>query len=470
MKKLILISLLSIFFAELWYSCEKSNEYAALCEITFSIFDTNNQSKSLKSADLDLVEKIVITILKEDNSITAYASTELEVYKLEDYFLSQKIALVEGAYKITEFFLIDSENNVIFAIPVEGSDQAVNVSKPLPIHFSVVKDNSTSIEVEVLSTDDLLPTDFGLNWFNMKEPPIFSFLVSVSELGSNNLLGGTFTLTSGVYSYTKTLQPVGANIITVLDNLEIYEIKITNTDYEDYQHDFTNEELKQYDTIPLIIEQTKVNNAGLIFWNKLGSQEEIESSEIGPDMIMINSPDFEQGVFNNGMNPYSGGFARFTPPEPDLEEGCLEFWIKPNYNTPSTQTRFFIDFNEEQTNNTNWGTKGISFYHHFNNNLSCALFLDHYGDLCTINTQCPDFSTGDKIHLAVTWKTGRALEIYYNGDLLAQSSELLTESTLPWAEFNVGTSWDENRPFEGVIDNLKMWNYAKTDFSDRFDE
>ncbi|NOQ27751.1 MAG: hypothetical protein GQ564_20500, partial [Bacteroidales bacterium] len=150
--------------------------------------------------------------------------------------------------------------NVIYASPMELSVLAQNVDDPLPIDFVITANVSSILEIEVLSTENLTPEDFGLVSLHLLEVETFQFLVSVSELGSNQLLAAELKISNGSYVYIQNLDSIVNNIVTVKDGFDEYIIEIIETGYETYIDTITNTVLKSYESTPFVIELIPVDN------------------------------------------------------------------------------------------------------------------------------------------------------------------------------------------------------------------
>ncbi len=127
----------------------------------------------LRSADkqkLSDVRSAVITITKDGK---VYEDFKLKVIKVNLWgssnFTTEDIKLKVGdGYKLEHFALKNDEGKVIFASPKKGSALASKVSKPLAIDFSIKKNERTAVEVEVISTANTTPADFGYAYFIIK--------------------------------------------------------------------------------------------------------------------------------------------------------------------------------------------------------------------------------------------------------------------------------------------------------------
>jgi uncharacterized protein (TIGR02145 family) len=248
-------------------TCKKENNgpEASENEVSFSISVSNlNNASTLKSTmdySLDDVKKIVLTIVNNDGSSTKYSDAEINIFDMNGAYFSQKLTLKIGSYHLIAFYLIDANGNTIYAAPGRFSQEAQNVSEPLPIIFSISKDDRTMVPVEILSTVHHTPEQFGFNRFPILEIKTFDFLIGVAENESDNLISANLTVTSGSYSYQQSLENVSNNIVTIRDNLSNYLLNVHKDGYFDYTFTFTHDSLIKYQNIqgnlPLSIELDK---------------------------------------------------------------------------------------------------------------------------------------------------------------------------------------------------------------------
>jgi hypothetical protein len=220
----------------------------------------------------------------------------------------------------------------------------------------------------------------------------------------------------------------------------------------------------------------------LVMWNKLGSLFEVENSEVGPNGVPIGEIDFGAAKFDNGVVPKQGDASSgvnfpnniFNP-----ESGTVEFWFNP-YFFPEPYSyglyAFVLNRNEGDlplVMNVYWWGEYTS--------LNFDLFFD-YADALPIEDQSRisynSFSPNlnEPVHVAVVWDRNgiedseQTQRIYVNGELVSFG----TKSN--WGTNNYGitrmatgidSNYEESRY---AMDNIKVYNYAKTDFSDRVNE
>ncbi len=251
--------LLPVFAMLLFIACRNDDIVTQRTnEVTIDVNSIINTFGRSAKADLDDAAFLLVTIESAEGSSTDYSLEKIELYKVEDKFISQKLALPIGDYVLTEFFVTDSDNNITHISPLEESEKAQNVSDPLPIEFTVLTDQITSVNVEVLSSGTSSLDDFGLVGFDLSEIDLFNFLVSVSELGNlENLLDGTITIESGEYLFTKELMAIANNSIVIKDGLSSYEITIEKEGYDSFNYTYSRDDLGYYNSIPLVVELLK---------------------------------------------------------------------------------------------------------------------------------------------------------------------------------------------------------------------
>lgn len=278
------------------------------------------------------------------------------------------------------------------------------------------------------------------------------------------------------------------------------------------------------DTINISMELTAqhsdVISDSLLLWNKLGSQYEVEHSEVGPNGFFDNQEGeltFEQFYHGNGVRyPFLEELSKntckiafdFSEYDFTTEQGCVEFWWKAGYTdndmNPNDEgvdpTGFRVFFSTADTTGHPPGPPHSiesGFLYMYNDNwvperpdMNFLIgvpdtTLSSYAYAVTSQTY-QGFTEDDAVHWACTFdvhgidNSDTTAILYKNGNPIAVSK-------LTWTPYNVGAFWIGNaytaswdptemirelayNPAHGVYDNIKIWNYAKTDFSDRFEE
>ena len=156
MKKQILIAAAILAMVLSWPSCDRAEEEGS---ISFGL--ELSDDAVLKSASSDARIAAALVTIKDQNGALIYDKEYLPVYKFGDQFTTRSLKVPVGKFQLTEFMLVDTMGVVLWAIPVEGSNLAHLVRKPLPIAFDVVADQTTSLPIQVIRVGDHRPGDFG---------------------------------------------------------------------------------------------------------------------------------------------------------------------------------------------------------------------------------------------------------------------------------------------------------------------
>jgi hypothetical protein len=216
-------------------------------------------------------------------------------------------------------------------------------------------------------------------------------------------------------------------------------------------------------------------NRLLVLWNTLGSMAEVGSSAVGtPGTLTIAGAEFVAGRFGGGvLIPASRADQsqqlRFdytlTP------EGTIELWFKQEgYTTNGGQPddgRFHSFWSPDIRPYETRGASLLTYQVPWE-----AWHFDVWDGTDSIrNSIEPTIAAGEWHHLAFTWSSaGDYSEVYLDGALVNRREGTLgiTPTYLP---LQFGFDWDSNtRGVTSVLDNLKIWSVARTDFSDRFTE
>jgi hypothetical protein len=231
---------------------------------------------------------------------------------------------------------------------------------------------------------------------------------------------------------------------------------------------------------------------GLVLWNKLGSDDQIQNSEIGPNGMIIGNISYFPAKFGNGFKPQErtgdhnipDNFIKYENLNLS-QKGCIEFWYQPDWNGPSVG---------HIVNLLNYGlpdgTRGIAIgYNDWQDLLSFDVWNSgsyEWVQKSIIPSQTPGWSTSEPFHIAFTWN-GTDPDLFQRAKIFINGKEV---PAYEWAKGNptlddwgsdfvlhlggriVSGDWDRHNweGSEGVIDNIKIWNYPKIDFSDRFVE
>lgn len=258
----------------------------------------------------------------------------------------------------------------------------------------------------------------------------------------------------------------------------------------------------------------------LLMWNRLESQWNVENSDIGPgfqltsykfadwEEAQITPAMFGNGLFDNddigeGWTNDGGNFFATNVNDMglSLNQGCIEFWFKFKYASSTHNHTYFLGIRNALTdhfpdvytitngyvnmgwNGWHYGSFGKRFFAGIGNSFDSTALNIYTADFSAGPGGHLEFNDGTIFHFACVWDlngidgTTDTLRLYVNGNIEAAGTGTwsTTNGFDPYLYLgsapNYGPSWDHYyNSVKGVTDNIKIWDYAKTDFSDRFEE
>jgi hypothetical protein len=231
---------------------------------------------------------------------------------------------------------------------------------------------------------------------------------------------------------------------------------------------------------------------GLVLWNRLDSDNDVTRSAVGPEG-KFNAGRFVEGRFGKGLelNMQEQFGVTFPLDIVPTSAGCIEFWARLSdfpENLPWGQKPGLIG-----TNDKDEGNRGSIL--HFNGNDGAsngglcvglggigAAGTAQYGNWTYARALGTD-AVSDWHHYALVWNTAgipgvaegtRCIAVFVDGRLNTGLWNGAAAPTGPLAlpkDGRLGLLCHQGLPSGRVVfDNLKIWNYAKTDFGDRTEE
>jgi hypothetical protein len=269
-------------------------------------------------------------------------------------------------------------------------------------------------------------------------------------------------------------------------------------------------------TIFILSNNLYAENGSVLLWNKLGSEEEITHSEVGPGIQLTSyrianweqaqflPAQFEDGLFINhdtdGWINDGGNFFAINLDDVAVtpERGTLALWFTFKYDSSIHNHALFCTIRNALTdhfpsrevhtnviisagwNGWDYGSYGKRFF--FNIGSGSDWVRIYTPDYSAAPGGHLEFFDGSTSHFAFVWdidgidETGDTVRLYVDGNIEASSQETWPTANGFDPYLYLGTApnyggWDHYyNAVKGITDNLVIWDYAKTDFSDRFIE
>ena len=228
-------------------------------------------------------------------------------------------------------------------------------------------------------------------------------------------------------------------------------------------------------------------------WNRLGSSQEVRNSTLGPDGIYLGGGSFGTGKFGGAFYADSNADSRVAMPKLGTinpEAGAIEFWAKiegfgdyidwdghPNF-IEDLGSRDRVYWETYMGFNGNNGTAGGGLAGEVSGNGAGTGSWEQNWYYEQILSEDPD----GWHHYAIVWDADgiagvndgqRVFAIYLDGQLNSHQWDVYQPADLHGVTVEdsyLGLLNNTGGQGTAAIDNLKIWDFAKTDFSDRFVE
>ncbi|WP_158858802.1 receptor L domain-containing protein [Lunatibacter salilacus] len=207
------------------------------------------------------IKEAVITIRKDDGTLTEYEMKRIQVEEQDGYYLTEKIFLPEGSYEVVAFYILGEGNAVMEATPQKTSSLSEDPALSLPIPFEIVpiasdaEDEPVSqLPMNAISVEGKSPKDFGFQSFNMDvKSPVSFYVTLVSDAHLMDFISGTLQITANGEIFDLDLIE-GINQTMILPYADEYTVKASAFLWFDFIQTFTFEELQIFKDNPLLIE------------------------------------------------------------------------------------------------------------------------------------------------------------------------------------------------------------------------
>jgi hypothetical protein len=176
MKKTIHLSIM-IVLSFLWQRCTEDPTPATPGNVRFTINPTADPGGRVSSS-LPTGASLYVSI-REAGGAQVYTLHHINLLKIGEEYISEPVGLPVGNYELTDFLIVNADDEVVYATPKEGSAMAHLVDDPLPAAFAVGEDAITGLNVQVVPTGATPPAAFGYVTFQVDVVPGTSFRLAV---------------------------------------------------------------------------------------------------------------------------------------------------------------------------------------------------------------------------------------------------------------------------------------------------
>jgi hypothetical protein len=230
-------------------SCEKNNNGNTTGNAEFSInLPADQTAKSATILDSIALSYQVMLSVEDLNGNPVLTDKLIPVYQFGTSFVSEKIEIKTGEFKLTKFMVINPAGAVVFAAPKAGSPLAYLCIRPLPFNFNILPDQVTTVLPEVLEVGDQTPDKFGYATFGVQIIKPLEFwtmciLDNPLSMAPTQITTARVTIyASNGWHYAFKLE-AAVNHLVIRGGSEVYDFVLEKEGYPSQKMQFTAKEL-----------------------------------------------------------------------------------------------------------------------------------------------------------------------------------------------------------------------------------
>lgn len=401
-------------------------------QFSFPLIDGSSSGGRLQAT-----AKSILVTFEDDAGNILFDKRKLALYQFGNTYLSEVISLEIGDYQLTEFLVLDANDEIVYATPLEGAPLAYLVQNPLPLPFTILKEQTLKIISQVIAIEDYNAGDFGYNTFSFDVVKTFTFSTAafVYQNSTENfeLTSADIQISSNSTSevlYSGELLPE-TNYIRIKDGHPSYTVTVSKAGYETFIQTFTTDELKAYTgSNVLTVEFIKDENRAILLD---GINDYVELGNI----------------YDNVQFPLTISSWIWVDPGETLQ---VPIFVSQDDPADPLYKGFYLVINAASLF-TGYGD-GMGGNHPYYRNDKTA----GHGDV-----------SGEWIYVAAVIRGAADMDLYINGiniggEYVGDSNSPM-DSDFPDAVAKIGT-WSSNGftyHYQGMIDEVKVWNIALTE-------
>ena len=230
-------------------SCEKNNNGNTTGNAEFSInLPADQTAKSATILDSVALSYQVMLSVEDLNGNPVLTDKLIPVYQFGTSFVSEKIEIKTGEFKLTKFMVINPAGAVVYAAPKAGSPLAYLCNRPLPFNFNILPDQVTTVLPEVLEVGDQTPDKFGYATFGVQiikplDLWVMCILDNPLSMAPTQITTARVTIyASNGWHYTFKLE-AAVNHLVIRGGSEVYDFVLEKEGYPSQKMQFTAKEL-----------------------------------------------------------------------------------------------------------------------------------------------------------------------------------------------------------------------------------
>jgi sugar lactone lactonase YvrE len=231
--------------------------------------------KRANALTMDAAAKYASVTVTDASGATVLQDYKTDIYTLNDSYITATIPLPPGNYNLTQFFVLDDSNHILYLVPTQTAADNIKslVTTLLPIGFSVAKDIANTIAVQIVPVGTGSASDYGYPSVIFDVVNTTTMMISVQTLDATakNWLLIDATLKLNDADFALPAQQTSVLQVAKADN---YTLVVSKSGYITKTVTLTAAEAVKYQTYPLVVVLVKSGVEKYVFdlkWGSLGA-------------------------------------------------------------------------------------------------------------------------------------------------------------------------------------------------------
>lgn len=219
-------------------SCEENTINTENGTAEFSIIVPGNEgTKSATATDSTENAYQILVSVTDLQGNPVLTDKMIPLYTFGTEFVSEKIELRTGEFRLTKFMVINASGAVVYAAPVAGAPLAYLCTRPLPFAFSIKAGEVTKVLPEVLNVGTQNPDQFGYASFGIQIiKPLDLWVVAILDnpliMAPTQMTNARLTVgTPSGWRFTFNLTP-SVNHLLIRGGSEVYHLILEKEGYQ----------------------------------------------------------------------------------------------------------------------------------------------------------------------------------------------------------------------------------------------
>jgi DNA-binding beta-propeller fold protein YncE len=253
-----------------------------------ALVSAKTAGKRANALTMDAAAKYASVTVTDASGATVLQDYKTDIYTLNDSYITATIPLPPGNYNLTQFFVLDDSNHILYLVPTQTAADNIKslVTTLLPIGFSVAKDIANTIAVQIVPVGAGSASDYGYPSVIFDVVNTTNMMISVQTLDATAknwlLIDAALKLND-----TDFALPAQQTSILQVAKADSYTLVVSKSGYITKTVTLTAAEAVKYQSYPLVVVLVKSGVEKYVFDLKWGSEGTGDGQFSSPEGIAV---------------------------------------------------------------------------------------------------------------------------------------------------------------------------------------